>query len=174
MTVPMMDESFKAKYEAEMVEWIRNSLENKPAIAATLTFERTKNGGSISENYGNKTICEYGKRLHREAFGQISKPKRGGQCISFVPIAEGGGDTGKELHYHAVIEVPDGVEASEWADTCADLWVKLKAASKCHNTFREVKNDGWFEYLAKQRTKANPLDYLVLDALQLSHDRTKH
>lgn len=170
MTAAMTDEDFRSRYEEEMVSWIRKSLENKPAIAATLTLARTKNGQPITEKCGNKTICEYGKRLHRKAFGQLSKPKRGGSYISFVPVAEGGGDTGKELHYHAVIGVPDGVNISEWADTCAELWVKLKSASKRYNTFHEVKNNGWFEYVAKQRSKANSLDYLVIDALQLSEE----
>lgn len=157
----------RKNYAASLTDWIRINFEYVPAIAATLTFKSQKNGSILTPEIGDACMVELGKRLNRRAFGQRSKAARGGRKVNFVPVREGGGCTGKPLHYHAVIGIPDKFDSPQWAVECAKAWGGLKIASKSYNTFIEVRDNGWYEYMTKLRTKDDPLDYLVIPAVQL-------
>jgi len=143
-------------------DWIKNSFKNMPALAVTLTLEQ-----HTGEAAAEAALLQYNKLLDRLAYGQAAY----GRCeLRTFWIKEGGGGSASHLHYHGVVEVPEGVDDTVFAQQCRAAWQeKIRVAGKSQNTFKPVFDlDGWAKYMTKGRSKGDRLDYLSPHATRLN------
>lgn len=149
------------EYALEVQAWTRNTFKNKTALALTLTLAKPK-----SQQDAEAALIQYNKMLDRIALGGASYR---GAMLRTLWIEEGGGSTKAHRHYHGVVEVPEGVDVSVFAQQCLATWQeKIRIAGRKANKVEWVYDlDGWVKYITKGWSKDDRLDYLVLHATRL-------
>lgn len=163
-------EAARAKLEREYAEamrgWIGNSFKNGASLAATVTINPAVK--HLSEQAAVEALMQYNRIIDRKAYGSASYK---GRQLETLWVREGGSNTASRLHFHGVVEVPDGIDIEKFAFECKMAWqTKIRVAGRTENTFKPVHDiEGWAGYITKRWSKPDPRDYLVLEATRLNH-----
>lgn len=148
--------------------WLSTELSEYHCIAGTVNFQKKFNGEHLTEKIAKATVKHYKNLLSRKVYGNKVRANRGGHCIKFAPVFEGGVDgLSVGFHAHLVIPVPYGWDKDEWLSTCRSTWLELPWADKVNHDFKHMMDDGWISYMLKHRTKRNPSEALDLELLSL-------
>lgn len=94
--------------------------------------------------------------LNKKAFGL--KFSRGERQLRIIAVREGGSTPReKRLHYHMCIEVPEPWSIDDWMQTAEDRLTRIKAFG-IQYCIKPVRDDGWLEYILKDRDKKSFAD----------------
>ena len=140
--------------QSALLTWVQKLLSND-CIAVTLTFRPYRDGRGVTPNVAQETVRRYLLRLDAAAFGR--RAIRGHRSrrlkLQRLAICEGGtGYNDTHVHYHLQIQVPPQQTALGWRLVAADEWRKMQRAGR-ENTFRDVRDAGWLDYILKLRDK---------------------
>src|SRR5829696_4671104 len=89
------------------------------------------------------------RKLNRKLYGNAAW--RFGKSVRIFPVLER--SHGDRLHYHAVIDRPEHLEAAEFAELVMETW---RTTDWGHNQvdIQDDADEGWLKYILKGRTKA--------------------
>lgn len=140
-------------------------------VAGTVTFRPFVGRGSLKPKYldareAQRSMGHYLRRLDREAFGTAGARK--GRQVGAIVVREGSDKwSGKHLHYHLALDVPDGFCPAEWADLAHRHWTTLEWASPDQNRFNPMWSSGWLSYIFKTCDKPTYLDAMDFENWRL-------
>ena len=151
--------------------WIRDQNWRRP-FACTLSLKQASEVDlghwvPCTELLASKNLRHFLNRVNRHCYGNASS--RYGKRVPCLAVLEGGGRTGKRLHYHLMIDCPrDELEAS-YSRLLTNQWHQTEWG------YREVRIEpcdfDWIPYILKQRSKqefGSAIDWLNCQGSQRS------
>ena len=123
-------------------------------VAVTLTMRQiipTANGGCehLDSTSAAENLKHFLNRLNRAFLGNAV---RHGKRVYVLAVIERGGD--KRYHYHAIIDRPEHIEPAAFDIAVTDCWSKTRWARR-QIDIQHGANEGWLQYMLKERTKTN-------------------
>jgi hypothetical protein len=100
-------------------------------------------------------------RIMNQSFLGSARSKK--ERIPIFPVLESSADG--RFHYHAIIDVPEGVDA-RFVQKLECAWRTSRVGYR-EMDFQIAYNQGWVEYILKDRSKAHYLDAIDLGNLEL-------
>lgn len=141
------------------IAWVSEHRPDK-CWALTLTFNRKKGKRAFCAHEATRTLRHFQRVMNRKAFGNRSKPERGGRELFFWNAREGSDArdwAGPRLHYHVLIEQPPHVTAECWVAVMREAWTALEwgSTSPAFHAQPVFDNDGALAYMAKLHSKTD-------------------
>lgn len=153
-------ESFRKDLREAYREWLTD-LVPEESIAITITFNR-----KILDEAARQAVRIYCAMLNSKAFGR--RYKRRERRLTFIPVREGGtAPQDKHLHYHLLVEVPEGWSTGDWIRLAKEKLKTIECfGDQCR--IRSVWDQGWLEYILKDRDKKSFSDAVDVENLWVS------
>ncbi|WP_313312530.1 hypothetical protein [Pulveribacter sp.] len=153
--------------KAGYVDWMAKEIEGKKVIAFTLKFRQWLGEEHLTRQTAVATVRRFYNHLCREAYGPLAMRRKNPAKLQFMVAYEGEvsreDHTKSRFHAHGVIEVPKGLTRSAYEDICEAAWTSLKWADPKAHDFKQYRDEGWLEYMLKNRTKADVEASIDLD-----------
>jgi hypothetical protein len=125
---------------------------NNPT-AVTLTMKKRSGGQSADPIIASRTFQNFRNRLNHKVLGSCAK--RYGARLQMVVVLETSADD--RLHFHCIIERPDHCPLSCFATIIREQWWKTDFGYHQVDV-QDQSDDGWTDYILKQRQKRSLLD----------------
>lgn len=146
-------ESFKEIEQKAWKDWLESKV-CRDAIAITITF---CGESSISALDAQKAMHVFSRMLNKEAYGK--KFIRGEKKLTWIAVIEGGsGQADKRIHYHLLVERPEGWSYEDWMLIAKDRAGRIACFSKQQLCIKRVHDDGWLDYILKTKDKRSFTD----------------
>jgi len=144
-------------YHTQLKNWLRvehsasgRDVHYPNLIAATLTFKNR-----VDEITASRTLTYCLNPINRKLFGKNGNKK--GKRLKVIPTLETKGN----LHYHLLIEIPDGRTPREitellnyhWKTTINGGYVQTKTKA----------DEGWLDYITKFSRQDDDIDFLNIE-----------
>jgi hypothetical protein len=162
----------QSSFKKWMTDNFYSDYENSRCFSVNFTFVT-----GISRELAQAQFHNFVGYLNRQIYGNAYKRFPKEKNIKLLAVIEGGGNSGKEVHYHTIIVNPKDRTFSddEFSSMIKDCWLKQPKAMK--NSDIAVKTeklfnfDGWLSYISKPFTKdtSNDISYLDLLDIQSSY-----
>jgi hypothetical protein len=158
----------RSAFEGWMMEKFHSDFVNDRCFSVNLTFVADINRESAQAQF--KNFVGY---LNRQIYGNSYKRKPKEKYIKLLAVIEGGGNTGKEVHYHTIIVNPydRSYTDDEFSSLIKHCWLKqpksMKNSDVAVNIKRSYTINDWIKYLAKSNTKDTSNDNSYLDFLDI-------
>lgn len=134
-------------------EWLKSKACND-AIAVTITF---RGATPISFIGAQQAMRIYSRMLNKLALGK--RFTRGEAKLTWIAVREGGESVDeKRVHYHLIIEKPQGWSYEGWMRAAKERAAKIDCFSRQQICIKRVRDDGWLDYILKKKDKRSFTD----------------
>ena len=156
-----------------LVDWILKNfqmeMDEGRVFVATLLFVE-----GISRENASEAYRHFKRSLDRKLYGKASERHSDRPQVKHLGVIEGGGSTGKQIHYHSIFVKPKDREISddEFIALIRLQWNRVKKSMKNESVAAMVKRcrdlRGWVNYQTKFTTKylGDGLSYVDLIDLE--------
>lgn len=149
----------RREIKVEYIDWMAKTIDGKKVIAFTLKFRQRLNGENLTREVAIATVRRFYNALCRQAYGPRAQRRNNPAKLQFMVTYEGEisrqDHTKPRFHVHGVIEVPKGFTRSAYEVICEKEWTGLAWADPVACDFKQYRDEGWLEYMLKNRTKAD-------------------
>lgn len=155
-----------------MLEKFDSEYQDGRCFAVNLNFV-----SGISRESAKTQFRHFVSYLNRKVYGNAHNRYPKDKNIKLVAVIEGGGNTGKEVHYHSIIVNPydRSYTDDEFTTLITGCWLKQPKAMKIPDVAVSIQNSydliGWINYLGKgySKDKSNDISYLDFLDIQSSY-----
>ena len=162
----------KLKEQSTLTDWVTESFEkeftDQRCFSMNLTFVSGINRDKALIQFKN-----FIKYLNRRVYGKANKRFPEEKYIKLLAIIEGGGNSGKEFHYHCLIVKPYDriISDDEFSILIKDCWFKQPKAMKNKEVASIIEKiydlGGWAGYISKSYSKDTSNDKTYFDSIDL-------
>lgn len=162
----------KLKEQSKLKDWVIESFEkefvDQRCFSMNLTFVSGINRDKALIQFKN-----FIKYLNRRIYGKANKRFPEEKYIKLLAIIEGGGNSGKEFHYHCLIVKPYDriISDDEFSTLIKDCWFKQPKAMKNKEVAAIIEKiydlGGWAGYISKSYSKDTSNDKTYFDSIDL-------
>lgn len=162
----------KLKEQSKLKVWVIESFEkefvDQRCFSMNLTFVSGINRDKALIQFKN-----FIKYLNRRIYGKANKRFPEEKYIKLLAIIEGGGNSGKEFHYHCLIVKPYDriIGDDEFSTLIKDCWFKQPKAMKNKEVAAIIEKiydlGGWAGYISKSYSKDTSNDKTYFDSIDL-------
>lgn len=162
----------KLKEQSKLKVWVIESFEkefvDQRCFSMNLTFVSGINRDKALIQFKN-----FIKYLNRRIYGKANKRFPEEKYIKLLAIIEGGGNSGKEFHYHCLIVKPYDriISDDEFSTLIKDCWFKQPKAMKNKEVAAIIEKiydlGGWAGYISKSYSKDTSNDKTYFDSIDL-------
>lgn len=162
----------KLKEQSKLKVWVIESFEkefvDQRCFSINLTFVSGINRDKALIQFKN-----FIKYLNRRVYGKANKRFPEEKYIKLLAIIEGGGNSGKEFHYHCLIVKPYDriIGDDEFSTLIKDCWFKQPKAMKNKEVAAIIEKiydlGGWAGYISKSYSKDTSNDKTYFDSIDL-------
>lgn len=162
----------KLKEQSKLKVWVIESFEkefvDQRCFSMNLTFVSGINRDKALIQFKN-----FIKYLNRRVYGKANKRFPEEKYIKLLAIIEGGGNSGKEFHYHCLIVKPYDriISDDEFSTLIKDCWYKQPKAMKNKEVAAIIEKiydlGGWAGYISKSYSKDTSNDKTYFDSIDL-------
>jgi hypothetical protein len=166
------DQSSTSRQREAVMGWIHENfkmeMEQGRAFASTFLFLE-----GVPRHQGEDQYRVFVRALERSIYGKSVERHPDKQGIKHVGIVEGGGATGKQVHYHAILCNPQdrAFSDAEFTNRVEVCWMKTPKAMKNAAVSLRIEKiydlEGWTLYLTKKGTKITDSGSCYLDMLDV-------
>ena len=166
------DQSIASRQREAVMSWIHENfkieMEQGTVFAATFLFLE-----GCPRQQGEDQYRVFIRALERSIYGKSVERHLDKQGLKHVGIVEGGGTTGKQVHYHSILCNPEDryYTDAEFISRVKACWMKtpkaMKNAAVSIHMEKIYNLDGWIRYLTKHGTKVSGPGSSYLDMLDV-------
>ena len=161
--------SLMSQQRIALIDWIQENFQTEMnegrVFVATLLFME-----GISRDTAAQSYAHFKRSLDRKLYGKAPERHSERPPVKHLGVIEGGGSTGKEVHYHSIFVKPKDRELTDEAFIALiqTQWNRLDKAMKNREITSKIELaqdlTGWIEYQTKFTSKdlGNGLSYLDL------------
>jgi hypothetical protein len=162
----------KLNEQSKLKDWVIESFKkefvDQRCFSMNLTF--------VSDINRDKALIQFKnfiKYLNRRIYGKANKRFPEEKYIKLLAIIEGGGNSGKEFHYHCLIVKPYDriISDDEFSTLIKDCWFKQPKAMKNKEVAAIIEKiydlGGWAGYISKSYSKDTSNDKTYFDSIDL-------
>ena len=136
----------------ELVRFLKSIKFQNPA-AVTLTMKKRAGGRAADPIIASENFRHFRNRLNHTVLG--SRAKRHGARLSMVVVLEMSAD--HRLHFHCIIDRPYHCPFPQFEAIIREQWWKTDFGYHQVDV-QDQSDDGWTDYILKQRQKRSLLD----------------
>jgi hypothetical protein len=166
------DKNMASRQREAVIDWIKENfqmeMEQGRAFAATFLFLE-----GVPRQQGEDQYRVFIRALERSIYGKSLERHPDKQGLKHVGVVEGGGATGKQVHYHSILCNPEDrvFSDAEFMKRVEGCWIKTPMAMKNVAVSLQIEKiydlDGWTRYLTKHGTKVSGPGSSYLDMLDV-------
>jgi len=130
-----------------------SSIRFQNPTAVTLTLKKRCGSRVADEIAASENFRLFRIRLEGRVLGRAAKMH--GKRLRIIAVMETSAD--HRLHYHCIIDRPYYCSAERFSAIIRDQWAKTDFGYQ-QVDIQDQSNDGWTDYLLKQRQKTSLLD----------------
>jgi hypothetical protein len=131
-------------------------------VALTLTMKKRVAWRVADAIMASRNFRHFRNRLERALFGNAAK--RHGKRLKLVAVIETSAD--QRLHYHCIVDRPSFCSFERFSGIIREQWSKTDFGYY-QIDIQDQADDGWTDYILKQRQKCSLLDSIDWDNCNL-------